>query len=217
MKLPVIYVFTHDSFYVGEDGPTHEPVEHAATLRCMPGMSVIRPADATETAAAWVAALEHKSGPTALLLTRQDVPVIARSTFPPAKLLEKGAYVLWQSSDAKPDITLIATGSEVSLALSAAKDIAKERAVRVVSMPSWNLFDQQDEAYRRSVIPPECPIKLAIEAGVSFGWDKYVGAKGRVLGLDHFGASAPYKVLAEKFGFTVENVLRIVREMLASG
>ena len=215
MKLPVIYVFTHDSFYVGEDGPTHEPVEHIASLRCIPNMSVIRPADATETAAAWVAALQHTTGPTALLLTRHNLPVIERTAYPSARLLDKGAYVLWQSSQGRPQVTLIASGSEVCLALDAAKQLAASATVRVVSMPSWDLFDRQDAAYRQDVIPPDCPVTLAIEAGRSFGWEKYVGPRGRVLAMDHFGASAPYKVLAEKFGFTVPNVVRIVKEMQA--
>ena len=217
MNLPVIYVFTHDSFYVGEDGPTHEPVEHLASLRCIPNMSVIRPADATETAAAWLAALRRTNGPTALLLTRHNLPVFDRAVFPPAAGLERGAYVLWQSAPGKPAVTLIGSGSEVTLALDAAKELAKTHVVRVVSMPSWDLFEKQDADYRRDVIPADCPVKLAVEAGVSLGWEKYVGPKGRVVALDRFGASAPYKVLAEKFGFTVANVVKIAREMLASG
>jgi transketolase len=207
----VIYVFTHDSFYVGEDGPTHEPVEQTASLRCIPNMSVIRPADATETAAAWVTALRRRDGPTALLLTRHNIPVIDRTVYPPAGVLEKGAYILWQNTTQTPDVTLIATGSEVDLALTSGKQLARECTVRVVSMPSWDLFEKQEAAYRDSVIPPDGRVKLAIEAGASFGWRKYVGAKGAVLGLDRFGASAPYAVLGEKFGFTVENVLRMAR------
>ncbi len=215
-NLPAIYVFTHDSFYVGEDGPTHQPIEHIASLRCMPNMSVIRPADATETGAAWVAALKNKTGPTAILLTRHNLPVFDRKSCPPASLVEKGAYVIWESAPGQPRITLIASGSEVTLALDAAKALSKEHAVRVVSMPSWDLFEKQDAAYRSQVIPPDCPVKLAIEAGSSMGWERYVGPKGRVIAMDRFGASAPYAVLAEKFGFTVDNVVRTVREMLSA-
>jgi transketolase len=217
MKLPVIYVFTHDSFYVGEDGPTHEPVEHIASLRCMPNMTVFRPSDPTETAAAWVAALKHRGGPSALLLTRQNVPVIDRSKYPSAANLEKGAYVLWENRPAGiPDLILIASGSEVDLALRAATELAAECAVRVVSMPSWELFETQSESYRRAVLPPECRKRLAIEAASSFGWSRYVGEAGTVIGLDRFGASAPYKTLSEQFGFTVPNVVGAARKLLAS-
>jgi transketolase len=216
MKMPVIYVFTHDSFYVGEDGPTHEPVEHLASLRCMPNVSIIRPGDATETAAAWLAALRHTTGPTLLLLTRHNLPVLDRSVFTPASLLEKGAYVLWQSAAGAPRVILIASGSELSLALAAAQELAKDMAVRVVSMPSWDRFEQQSAEYRRQVLPPECVARLAIEAGSSMGWSRYVGPQGRMLGVDHYGASAPYKAIAERFGFTPANVVKIAREMLAS-
>lgn len=215
MKLPVIYVLTHDSFYVGEDGPTHEPVEHAMALRLLPQMTVIRPADPTETAAAWIAALKNLEGPTAILLTRQNLPVLDRREFPKANKLEQGAYVLWQSAPGRPHIILIATGSEVSLALEAAREVAKDSTkVRVVSMPSWELFERQPDKIKKAVLPPYCRCRLAIEAGVTMGWEKYVGSKGRVFGLNHFGASAPYKVLAKEYGFTSENIARIAREML---
>jgi transketolase len=181
----------------------------------MPGMTVIRPADATETAAAWLAALKHRDGPVALMLTRHNLPVLDRTQYPPAQRLEKGAYVLWQSAPGRPAVTLIASGSEVSLALDAARQLAKETVVRVVSMPSWELFDRQDASYRDDVIPPDCPVSVAIEAGSPMGWERYVGRGGCVLAMTRFGASAPYKVLAEKFGFTVENVLRLVRERQA--
>ena len=215
MKLPVIYVFTHDSFYVGEDGPTHEPVEHIASLRCMPNLTVIRPADPTETAAAWAAALRNANGPTALLLTRQNMKVIDRSVYPAAKSLEKGAYVLWQSGAGKPDIQLLASGSEVELALDAAKELAKEANVRVVSMPSWELFEAQPQSYKDKVICPSCKKRLAIEAACSFGWARYLGDAGEMVSLDTFGASAPYKALAQRFGFTVDNVLARARALLA--
>jgi transketolase len=214
MKLPVIYVFTHDSFYVGEDGPTHEPVEHIAALRCMPGLTVLRPADPTETAAAWVAALRNTEGPTALLLTRQNMEVLDRSIYPAAALLEKGAYTLWQNGAGTPDITLIATGSEVELALAAAKRLDGVN-VRVVSMPSWECFEAQPETYRHAVLDPACCKRLAIEAGVAFGWQRYVGRCGRTVTLDTFGASAPYKALAARFGFTVDNVVAQARAVLA--
>ncbi|MDD4868932.1 MAG: transketolase [Kiritimatiellae bacterium] len=216
MKLPVIYVFTHDSFYVGEDGPTHEPVEQMASLRCMPNMTVIRPADPTETAAAWVAALKNKTGPTALLLTRQNLPVIDRSKYPAASSLEKGAYTLLQTGQGAPSMILIASGSEVNLAVEAAGILSKEHNVRVVSMPSWELFEKQSATYRNEVLPQTCHMKLAVEAGCSMGWQKYTGDRGRTICLDRFGASAPYKVLAEKFGFTVQNVVSVAKEMAAA-
>jgi transketolase len=209
-------VLTHDSFYVGEDGPTHEPIEHTATLRLLPHLTVIRPADPTETGAAWVAALKNKQGPTAILLTRQNLPVIDRAQFPPASKLEQGAYVLWQSAEGKPKLILIASGSEVSLALAAARELAKDPQliVRVVSMPSWELFEQQPAKVKKAVLPPACKLRLAIEAGATMGWEKYVGAKGRAFGLNHFGASGPYQVLAKEYGFTPENIVKLAREML---
>lgn len=214
MELPVIYVLTHDSIFLGEDGPTHQPVEQLAGLRAIPNMTVIRPADASETAAAWRTALKNRKGPTALVLTRQALPIIDRSKYPPAERLGQGAYVLWQSGAGLPDMILIATGSEVPLALDAAHELAKGGTnVRVVSMPCENLFDRQPAAYRDEVLPSACTRRLAIEAGCSFGWDKYVGSSGRKLCLDRFGASAPAKVLSQKLGFTVENVVKIAHEM----
>jgi transketolase len=215
MHQPVIYVFTHDSFYVGEDGPTHEPIEHIASFRCMPNVSILRPGDATETAAAWIAALKNTTGPTLLLLTRQNLPVIDRATHPAASNVEKGAYTLWQSAPGAPGLILIGSGSEVSLALEAAKELAKDTVVRVVSMPSWDLFEKQSEAYQAEVLPPGCERRVAVEAGCTMGWERYVGARGRIVGINHYGASAPFKVLAEKFGFTAANVIRVAREVLA--
>jgi transketolase len=215
MNLPTIYVFTHDSFYVGEDGPTHEPIEQLASFRCMPNVSVIRPSDPTETASAWIAALKNKSGPTLLLLTRQNLPVIDRAVYPAASNLEKGAYILWQSAAGTPDLIIIGSGSEVSLALDAGKEVAKGgKIVRVVSMPSWDLFEKQSDAYRAEVLPADCKKRLAVEAGCSMGWSKYVGCKGKVLSIDHFGASAPAAVLAEKFGFTTANVVKVAKDVL---
>ena len=213
MGLPVIYVFTHDSFYVGEDGPTHQPVEQIASLRCIPNVTVLRPGDATETGAAWVAALKNKNGPTALLLTRHKLPVIDRTGLPAADNLEKGAYTLCQSGEGDPDVLLLASGSEVDLALEAAKELSANCNVRVVSMPSWELFEQQDKAYRDQVIPPACAVKVALEAGSPFGWDKYVGPDGVIIGMDGFGASGPYKALAKHFGFSVENVVSTVKKL----
>lgn len=214
MKLPVVYVFTHDSFYVGEDGPTHEPVEHIASLRIIPGMTVIRPSDATETGAAWVSALNNTHGPTAILLTRHDLPVIDRDKYASASGLEKGAYVLWESVQGVPDIIIIATGSEVDISLKAGESLAAQgKRVRVVSMPSWELFEKQPESYKKEVLPDECSCRLAVEAGSPMGWERYVGAKGRVFGMTRFGESGPYKKLAEKYGFTPENILKIASEM----
>ncbi len=210
MKLPVIYVFTHDSFYVGEDGPTHEPVEQLASLRCMPGVTTIRPADPTETGAAWVAALENKNGPTAIMLTRQNLNVIDRSVYPSALELRRGGYILWQSEAVDPEVTLVASGSEVELALGAAKQLAAECCVRVVSMPSWELFAKQEATYQAATISKKCPVRVVIEAAVPMGWEKYVGDDAHYIAMDRFGASAPCGILAEQFGFTVDNVVRTV-------
>ncbi len=213
MGLPVVYVFTHDSYNVGEDGPTHQPIEHLASLRCIPNVTVIRPADPTESGAAWVAALKNKSGPTVLALTRQNLPVIDRSVYPAANNLEKGAYTLWQSGEGTPDVIVLASGSEVEISLTAAQQLEGVN-IRVVSVPSMELFEAQDADYRESVLPTACTTRLAVEAGVSMCWHKYVGTGGRVIALDRFGASAPYSKLAEEFGYTSENVLRVLREIV---
>jgi transketolase len=182
----------------------------------MPNLTVIRPSEASETKSAWIAALENKSGPTALLLTRQNLPVFDRTAVAPACSLKKGAYVLWESAKSGHDIVLLASGSEVSLIFEAGKKLAAEgKAVRVISFPSWDLFEKQDAAYKASVIPAECSCRLAVEAGVTLGWEKYVGEKGRVIGLDRFGASGPAGTLAKEFGFTVDNVYNTAKEMLA--
>jgi transketolase len=201
MKLRSIYVFTHDSIGVGEDGPTHQPIEQAASLRAIPRLTVIRPADANETAGAWRVAMT-RPGPTALLLTRQAVPVLAGSGD-----VSKGGYVL-ADTDGRPDVLLIATGSEVSLAVEAqALLAAKGTKARVVSLPSWELFDAQPQTYRDSVIPPDVLARVAVEAGVPMGWERYVGPFGAVVGIENrFGASAPLKVVMEKYGFTAAHV-----------
>jgi len=215
MRLPVIYVFTHDSFFVGEDGPTHQPVEHLMNLRSIPNLSVIRPADAEETKEAWRAAILNRQGPTGLIFTRQDLPPLDRERLAPASGLHRGGYVLWDSSTLTPMVILIATGSEVSLALSAARQLAAETIrVRVVSLPCWELFERQPSEYKNQVLPPAVKSRVAIEAGISLGWERYVGREGKIISLDHFGASAPYAVLREKFGFTVERVVELVKDLI---
>ena len=215
MGVPVIYVLTHDSFCVGEDGPTHQPIETTASLRTIHNITVIRPGDANEVREAWIAALHNKKGPTALLFTRQGLPTLDRTVYPAANNLHHGAYTLWQSGEGTPDLILIATGSEVELALRAGEKLGENGVnVRVVSMPSWELFADQDEAYQESVLPDACDRRIAIEAGTSFGWERYIGRKGIMIGKDDFGASAPYKVLLEKFGFTVDNVMNAADKLL---
>ncbi|MGH9784836.1 MAG: transketolase [Terriglobia bacterium] len=205
--LPVIYVFTHDSIGVGEDGPTHQPVEHLASLRAIPNLTVIRPADATETAVAWRVALERNSGPVALILTRQKLPVLDRRRFPPADLAAKGAYILADAENAPLRVILLATGSEVHATLKARTLLeAKGIGARVLSMPSWELFAEQPRSYRDELLPRAISARLAVEAASPFGWREYVGERGDILGIERFGASAPGSVLFEQFGFTPENI-----------
>ncbi len=217
----VVFVFTHDSIALGEDGPTHQPVEHLAALRAIPNLSVIRPADANETAVAWRVAVENARNPTALVLTRQNVPTLDRNEYALAENLVRGAYILSEapaspSLQVEPDIILIGTGSEVQLVVGAQKKLAEEGIrARVVSMPSWDLFEQQSKEYRDSVLPPHVRARLAVEAGVAQGWSKYVGDKGAVLSIERFGASAPYQVLFEKFGYTMENVVARAKQVLS--
>jgi transketolase len=211
MGLRVIYVFTHDSIFVGEDGPTHQPVEQVASLRLIPNLHVIRPADAAETALAWTMALERRSGPTALILTRQTVPAIDRAKYAGAQGLKKGAYVL-AGSESSPDLIILASGSEVGIALEVFEELkSKGVKARLVNMACFKKFDEQDDAYKEEVLPRSCEMRVAIEAGVSFGWHKYAGSAGLVISMDRFGASAPYKVLAEKFGFNKQAVLEMIR------
>jgi transketolase len=213
--LPVTYVFTHDSIALGEDGPTHQPVEHLASCRAMPGLTVIRPSDATETVVAWQAALERRDGPTALVLTRQGVPVLDRTVLGPASGLLRGGYVLRDVASGFPEVILIGSGSEVHIALEAADTLSKQGVrPRVVALPSWELFGEQDAAYREAVLPARVRARVAIEAGSSLGWERYVGDAGVVMGIDRFGASAPASVLYEKFGLTVDNVVRSALRLL---
>jgi transketolase len=207
MGLQVIYVFTHDSIAMGEDGPTHQSVEQVASLRAIPGLTVIRPADANETAVAWQVAIEARNGPVALVLTRQNVPILDRKLFASAEGLRRGAYILADTPEAEPRLILIATGSEVGLIVAAAQTMeAQNISVRLVSMPSWELFEAQPQEYRDSVLPPAMSARLAVEAGVSQGWHHYVGDRGGVLSVDRFGASAPGPVVLREYGFSVANV-----------
>jgi transketolase len=217
-KLHVIHVFTHDSIAVGEDGPTHQPVEQIASLRAIPDTTVIRPADANETAVAWKVAVETRGRPVLLALTRQELPVLDRTKFASADGLRKGAYVLSDAKEGKPELVLIATGSEVGLIVEAAEKLQADGvAVRCVSMPSWDLFEAQPQSYRDEVLPPDVAAKLAVEMGVSMGWDRYVGPHGAVLAVDRYGASAPAKVLLPEYGFTVDNVVSHAKALLKKG
>jgi transketolase len=213
MKLRAIYVFTHDSIGLGEDGPTHQPIEHAASLRLIPNMDVWRPCDSTETAAAWVSAIARKDGPTSLLLTRQNTPFVARSAEQIAGIA-RGGYIVSEAAGGAPRAVVIATGSEVGVALEAQKRLAAEgSAVRVVSMPSTSVFDRQDEAYRASVLPRGVP-RVSVEAGVTDYWRKYVGLEGATVGIDRFGESAPGGELFKHFGFTPEKVAAATKVLI---
>lgn len=213
----VIYVFTHDSIGLGEDGPTHQPIEQLMSLRAVPNLTVIRPADAAETAMAWKAALLNTSGPTALALTRQNLPVFDRAQYGPVEGALCGGYVLWQSGEGEPDLILLASGSEVAITLLAAEELAGwGNVVRVVSLPSWELFDKQPAAYREAVLPPAVRARVAVEAGQTLGWEHYVGLDGAIIGLDHFGASAPYETLYEQFGLTPAHIAATAREVLGN-
>ena len=213
MKIRSIFVYTHDSIGLGEDGPTHQPIEQTATLRMIPNMNVWRPCDAVETAVSWRAALERKDGPSTLVFSRQNLPHVPRSQAQ-IEAISRGGYVL-ADSDGQPEAIIIATGSEVELALKAAEELkAKGKKIRVISMPSTNVFDAQDEAYRESVLPSSVTKRVAVEAGVTDGWWKYVGSNGKIVGLDRFGESAPAGLLFKEFGFTVENVVKHVEAVL---
>jgi transketolase len=215
MELPVIYVFTHDSIGLGEDGPTHQPVEQLIALRSIPGLIVLRPADANEVVESWRVVIGLKQ-PACLVLTRQPLPTLDRSRYAPATSVSRGAYILADAPDGKPAAILIATGSEVALCLEAQEALRRDGvAVRVVSMPSWELFEQQDQAYRESVLPPYVTARVSVEMAAVTGWDRYVGAEGERIGMTSFGASAPLKDLLTKFGFTAAHVIAAVRDQIA--
>jgi transketolase len=210
--IPSIWIFTHDSIGLGEDGPSHQPIEQLASMRAIPGQVTIRPADSNEVAEAWKVAIRRRDGPTAIVLTRQTVPIFDRTALQPASGLLKGAYVLADFGKTSPALLLMASGSEVAIILEAGSALAEaEIPTRVISFPSWELFEAQDDEYRRSVLPPSVTKRLAVEAGVTMGWHRYVGENGLVIGIDRFGASAPARTLFEKFGFTKENIIQKAR------
>ncbi|MGD1007408.1 MAG: transketolase [Ignavibacteriaceae bacterium] len=220
-KIRPIYVFTHDSIGLGEDGPTHQPIEQIASLRAIPGVVIIRPADANETSYAWQAAIEHKGSPVALILTRQGLPVLDQGKYPSAKNLLKGAYILWESipqekdSKGTPELILLASGSEVGITLKAAGILESEGIkVRVISFPSWELFEQQPKEYKDSVLPPSVKARVSIELGIKQGWEKYTGDSGESISIEKFGASAPIEILMEKYGFTTENIVETAKKTL---
>jgi transketolase len=216
MEIPVIYVFTHDSIGVGEDGPTHQPIEHMAALRAIPGLITLRPGDANETAEAWKVIMKFQHHPTCLVLTRQPLPTLDRAKYASAKGVERGAYVLADAEGGKPDVLLLATGSEVSFCVDAYEKLKAEGIqARVVSMPSWELFDEQDQAYRDSVLPPDVTARVSFELAGTFGWHRFVGADGATIGMKTFGASAPLKELTKKFGFNADAVVAAARDQVA--
>jgi len=215
MKQKVIYVFTHDSIGLGEDGPTHQPIEQIASLRAIPNLLVIRPADANETVEAWKYAIEHKGGPVALILTRQKLSILDQKKYGSAKGLQKGAYVV-KDCNQKPDLLLIASGSEVSLCLKAAEQLEQEgKTVRVISFPSWEIFEQQSVDYKNQILPADIKARVSVEMGIGMGWQKYVGDSGEVISIETFGASAPDSVLYEQYGFTINNIIAAAKKILS--
>jgi transketolase len=219
MEIPVVYIFTHDSIAVGEDGPTHQPIEHLASLRAIPGLIILRPCDANEVVEAWKVIMERRHEPVCLILTRQAVPTLDRTKYASAAGLRKGAYVLADASGGKPDVLLLATGSEVPLCVQAYEQLKAEGVkARVVSMPSWEIFEhhcRDNPAYRESVLPSAVTARVSVELASTFGWERYVGQGGQTLGMKTFGASAPLKELQKKFGFTPEHVVAAARDQLA--
>lgn len=217
MEIPVIYVWTHDSIGVGEDGPTHQPIEQLASFRAMPGMIVLRPGDANEVIEAWRVIMQLKHQPAMLVLSRQAQPTLDRAKYAPASGVAQGAYILADAADGKPDVLLLGTGTELALCVAAYEQLKTEGIkARVVSMPSWELFEQQSKEYRDSVLPPTVTARVAVEEASTFGWERYVGMNGAILGMKTFGASAPLKALLKKFGFTTENVVAAAKEQLAT-
>jgi transketolase len=215
MEIPVIYVFTHDSIGLGEDGPTHQPIEQLAALRAMPNILVLRPGDANEVVEAWKIAIQQTHRPTALVLSRQAMPTFDRTKFAPASGVAKGAYVLSDAPDGKADVILMGTGSELGLCVAAQEKLAAESIkARVVSIPSWELFAEQDAAYKESVLPAAVTARVSVEMASTFGWERHIGSKGKAVGMHTFGASAPLKELLKKFGFTVESVVAAAKQTL---
>jgi transketolase len=215
MEIPSIWIFTHDSIGVGEDGPTHQPIEQLITLRAVPGLMTLRPADANEVVEAWKVIMQLRKEPVALILTRQALPTFDRTKYRSAAGVARGAYILADAEGGKPQVILMATGSEVYLCIDAYEKLkAQGIQARVVSMPSWDLFEHQDQSYRNEVLPPDVTARVAIEMASTFGWAHYAGAKGRIIGMHTFGASAPLKDLQKKFGFTSDAVLQAARELL---
>jgi transketolase len=216
MEIPSLFIFTHDSIGLGEDGPTHQPIEQLASLRAMPNLIVLRPGDANEVTEAWkiIAKLQHS--PAVLVLTRQNLPTLDRTKYAPASGAAKGGYVLADAPGGKPDVILMATGSEVSLCVDAYEKLTAEGVkARVVSLPSWEIFEMQDEAYRESVLPAAVSARVSVEMAATFGWDRYTGLKGRKIGMHRFGASAPLKDLLKFFGFTVDKVVEEARAAMS--
>ena len=216
MGLPVVYIFTHDSIGLGQDGPTHQPVEQLLALRGIPGLITLRPADANEVAEAWRVIAGLKNKPACLVLSRQNLPTLDRARYAPASGVARGAYVLADPENGKPEVILIGTGSEIPLCIDAHENLKQAGiAARVVSMPSWELFEQQDQAYRDSVLPPAISARVSVEAGSVIGWDRYVGNTGARIGMHGFGASAPIGDLMKKFGFTPEHILAASKAQIA--
>jgi transketolase len=214
MEIPVIHLFTHDSIGLGEDGPTHQPIEQLASLRAMPHLDVIRPADANEVVEAWRMAIDRTHCPVALVMTRQTVPVLDRSKYASAEGARRGGYVLADPEDGDPELILIATGSEVQLAVGAHERLKADGIrSRVVSLPCWEIFEKQDQSYRDEVLPPDVVARLAVEEGAQLGWEKYVGREGAIMGMTTFGQSAPFKDVEAEFGFTVDEVTKVAREV----
>jgi len=215
MEIPTIFIFTHDSIGVGEDGPTHQPIEHLPSLRAIPGLITLRPGDANEVVEAWKLIMQLKHEPVALILSRQAMPTIDRTKFGAASGVAKGAYVLADAPGGKPDVILMGTGSEVGLCMSAWEALSKGGVkARVVSMPSWELFEHQSQEYRDSVLPPAVTARVAVEQASTFGWHRYIGLTGAAIGMKTFGASAPLKELQKKFGFTVDAVVDAAKQQL---
>jgi transketolase len=215
-KAHVIYVWTHDSIGLGEDGPTHQPVEHLASLRAIPNLTLLRPADANETVEAWKIAIAHTAGPVGLVLTRQKLPTLDRTTLAPASGVAKGAYVLADCATGSPQLILIATGSEVSIALEAHNQLTRDGiASRLVSMPCWDLFQAQPQSYKDAVLPPGVKARVSVEAGSPLGWERYVGLDGAIIGLNRFGASAPGEIVMRELGFTPDHIVEVAKSILA--